>query len=168
MSPLHLVAYVPVARRFDAALPQAEALSEFSCQFGTLSAIVHAGRTQAACTSRRGSECFPTLQEHRRRVCRAPRSFYRSAWLHSLQPAAALMKKLSMWTSPPSRLSRPTPANTNKTIGRAKGAFGARPALILSAIRTDRCIPEHWAHRAALAYCPPPPLRPFTRKAGPC
>ena len=93
MSPLHLVAYVPVARRFDAALPQAEALSEFSCQFGTLSAIVHAGRTQAPCTSRRGSECFPTLQEHRRRVCRAPRSFYRSAWLHSLQPAAALIKR---------------------------------------------------------------------------
>jgi hypothetical protein len=40
-------------------------------------------------------------------------------------------KTSSMWTNR-SRSSRPTPANTTKTIGRAKGAIAPRPALFLS------------------------------------
>jgi hypothetical protein len=39
--------------------------------------------------------------------------------------------KSSMWTSL-SRSSRPTPANTTKRYGRAKGALAPRPALFLS------------------------------------
>lgn len=133
MAALHLVAtggFMPLA---DAGLPQAAALSDSSCQFGHLSAIVHAGRTQAVCTSRRGSACCTTLQEHRSRECRAPRSFCRCAWLPSWQLAPLRRKKSSTLTH---RLlsNRPTPANTSKTKGRAPRAALARPALFLSAV----------------------------------
>jgi hypothetical protein len=142
MAPLHLVALAGLPPRSDAALPQAEALSDFPCQFGMLSAIVHAGRTQAVCTSRRGSACCTTLQEHRSRGCRAPRSFCRCAWLPSWRPALASRKKSSTWKNRLSRSNRPTPASTSKTIGRASWVVAARPALFLSAA---------WAKTAAAA-----------------
>lgn len=142
MAPLYLVAPPGLGLRNGAALPQASALSDFSCQFGTLSAILHADRTQAVCTSRRGSACCTTLQEHRSRGCRAPRSFCRCVWLPSWQLAQAGRKKSSTWKSRLSRSNRPTPANTSKTIGRALWAVVARPALFLSVAPAD---PAYWA-----------------------
>lgn len=133
MAPLDVVVQTPAAKVFDAAMPQAGALAKKPCQSGDLSAIVHVGRTQAVCTSRRGSACRGTLQEHRSRGCRAPRSFCRFAWLPSWQlVAVALRKKSSTWKIRLSRSNRPTPASTSKTIGRANGANAPWPALFLS------------------------------------
>lgn len=143
MAALHLVATGGFMALADAGLPQAAALSDSSCQFGHLSAIVHAGRTQAVCTSRRGSACCTALQEHRSRECRAPRSFCRCAWLPSWQLAPLRRKKSSTLTH---RLlsNRPTPANTSKTKGRAPRAALAQPALFLSAVSAA---PRPWANK---------------------
>lgn len=138
MPPLHLVVQTLAAPVLDAAMPQAGALGKKSCQSGYLSAIVHAGRTQAVCTSKWGFAHCETLQEHRSRGCRAPRSFCRSAWLLSWQlAAAALRKKSSTWKNPLFRSSRPTPASTSKTKGRAKGAIAPRSALFLFRVSAD-------------------------------
>gem|GEM_PF-1896080 len=176
---LHLVVERAAPPRFDAAKPQAVALSEIPCQFGALSAIVHAGRTQAACTFRWGSAVFSAPQEHRSRECRAPRSFCHFA-LSPLWPLVrANRKKSSMWTSRPSRLTCPL-RSTDKTIGRAKGAVAPRPALFLSALcgslRLERPGIQPWAHqgtrrgadRMRPAFALLPPLRPLCRKERPC
>lgn len=133
MAALYLVAPPAVQRPIDAAGPQPMANSDFACQSGGLWAIVHSGRTQAVCTSGRGPACCTALQENRSRGCRAPRSFCRCAWLPSWQLALASRKKSFTWISR-FRSSRPTPASTSKTIGRAFGAVQARPALFLSAV----------------------------------
>lgn len=135
MAPLHLVVWADFVGRVDAALPQAGGLAKKPCQSGDLSAIVQVGRTQAVCTSRRGSACCGTLQEHRSRGCRAPKLSCRSAWLPSWQLALASRKKSSTWKIRQCRSSRPTPASTSKTNGRANGANAPRPALFLSAAR---------------------------------
>lgn len=133
MLPLHFVSGFIALGQFDAALPQAACLSGKSFQFGDLSAIVHAGRTQAACILRRGRTRCVTLQEHRSKACRAPKSFCRFASLPSWQPALQKKKKSSTSMMRPLRSSRLTPENTSKTFGRASGALSPRPALILSA-----------------------------------
>lgn len=133
MASLYLVARAAFVAGRDAVLPHLARFSDSSCQFLALSTNVHAGRTQAVCTSRRGPACCEALQEHRRRGCRALRLFCRWSWLPSWQPAAVTpRKKSSTWTNR-SRSSRPTPANTTKRYGRAKGAIAPRPALFLSA-----------------------------------
>lgn len=133
MAALYLVVYPSALRAVDAALPQGGALVQKSCQFGHLSAIVHADRTQAVCTSRRGFASCETLQEHRSQKCRAPRSSCRCASLPLWQPARPRKKKSSTSKIRLSRSNRPTPENTSKTFGRASGALSPRPALILSA-----------------------------------
>lgn len=133
MPPLYLVPTRGQSCQFDAALPQGRAIQKNACQFGHLSANVHAGRTQAVCTSKRGSACRTTLQEHRSRGCRAPKSFCLCAWLPSWPLVqAAPRTKLSTLKSRPFRPSRPTPASTSKTKGRASWAVQAQPALFLS------------------------------------
>jgi len=132
MASLYLVAKAAFVAGRDAVLPHLAPFSESSCQFVALSANVHAGRTQAVCTSRRGPACCEALQEHRSRGCRALKLFCRWSWLPSWQHAAGTpRKKSSTWTNL-SRSSRPTPANTTKRYGRAKGAIAPRPALFLS------------------------------------
>jgi hypothetical protein len=136
MPALHLVATEAAIAWVDAAVPQGSGLTTKSCQSGGLWAIVHTGRTQAVCTSRRGPACCEALQENRSRGCRAPKSpFCRCAWLPSLLRAtrAALRMKSFTWKSPLFRSNRPTPASTSNPIGRAKGAVMPRPALFLSA-----------------------------------
>ena len=132
MASLYLVAKAGFVAARDAVLPHLTPFSESLCQFLALSTNVHAGRTQAVCTSRRGPACCEALQEHRSRGCRALRLFCRWSWLPSWQLAPVMPKKTSsMWTNR-SRSNRPTPASTTKTIGRAKGAIAPRPALFLS------------------------------------
>lgn len=138
MLPLHFVSALVALEQFDAALPQAACLSQKSCKFDDLSAIVHAGRTQAACILRRGRARCATLQEHRSKACRAPKSFCRFASLPSWQLALQKKKKSSTSMMRPLRSNRPTPENTSKTFGRASGAIWPRPALILSALRVCR------------------------------
>lgn len=133
MRPLDVVVRPRVQPAHDAVLPHSAAFSDSSCQFLALSTNVHAGRTQAVCTSRRGPACCEALQEHRSRGCRARNSFCRWSWLPLWRPAAVIpRKKSSMWTNR-SRSNRPTPASTTKTIGRATGAVAPRLALFLSA-----------------------------------
>ena len=146
MRPLYLVVYPLVMSAVDAALPQDGSLVKKSCQFGHLSAIVHAGRTQAACTSRRGFAGCETLQEHRSQKCRAPRFSCRFALSPLWQLAQPRKKKSSTSKIRPSRLNRPTPANTNKTFGRAFGALLPRPALILSAAQVGAASADNPAH----------------------
>lgn len=118
----------------DVAMPQAMAFTRFACQFRALSAIVKAGRTQAAFTSQKGA-AQSTLPENKwSRGCRAPRLlFLHCAWLPSWQHAPRKPKTWFTSTSRPSRSSRRTLANTSKSIGRALWAVTARPALFLSA-----------------------------------
>lgn len=118
----------------DVAMPQAAAFTRFACQFRALSAIVNAGRTQAAFTSQKGA-AQSTLPENKwSRGCRAPRSlFLHFAWLPSWQHAPRKPKTWFTSTSRPFRSSRRIPASTSNTIGRALWAATARPALFLSA-----------------------------------
>lgn len=132
MASLYLVARAAFVAGRDAVLPHLARFSESPCQFLALSTNVHAGRTQAVCTSRRGPACCEALQEHRSRGCRALRLFCRWSWLPSWQLAPVMPKKTSSMSTNRSRSSRPTPASTTKTIGRAKGAIAPRPALFLS------------------------------------
>ncbi len=122
--------------RADVAEPQAEYLATSACALSDLSDMVAAGRTQAAYASHRGQSgelSFGlTLQEHRSRGCpRARKPFWPCAWLHLLQLAPPRKKK-SFTSIPRFRPSRPTPASTSKTSGRANGACAPRPAPILS------------------------------------
>lgn len=132
MASLYLVARAAFVAGRDAVLPHLARFSESSCQFLALSTNVHAGRTQAVCTSRRGPACCEALQEHRSRGCRALRLFCRWSWLPSWQHVAGTPRKTSSTWTNLSRSSRPTPANTTKRYGRAKGASAPRPALFLS------------------------------------
>lgn len=134
MPALHLVSPGRDNGPVDAALPQTKGLVINSCQFGYLWAIVHTGRTQAVCTSRRGPAYCEALQENRSRGCRALKFFCRCAWLPSWPPARKV--QLTTWSTSKSRRSPSTsrtPASTSKTNGRATRAVLARPALFLSA-----------------------------------
>lgn len=132
MASLYLVAKAAFVAGRDAVVPHLARFSESSCQFLALSTNVHAGRTQAVCTSRRGPACCEALQEHRSRGCRALRLFCLWSWLPSWQLAPVTPRKRSSTLTNRSRSSRPTPANTTKRYGRAKGAIAPRPALFLS------------------------------------
>jgi hypothetical protein len=100
-------------------------------------AIVSKGRTQATDTLNWGrgpdNSALPALQKTRRRGCpRAPKQFWRFALLLSLP--LAQRKSLKPFTlNRLFRKSQFTPANTSNLWGRAQGAFGAMPALFLSA-----------------------------------
>lgn len=119
----------------DVAMPQPGALGIFSCQFGALSAIVHAGPSNLAYVSQWGPAQGTALQENRSRGCRAPKSpFWHFAWLPSWQHAPR-KKKSSTLTNRRSPSSRPTPANTSNPDGRAYRAARARPALSIFAAR---------------------------------
>ena len=120
----------------DVAKPQVGRLGKFACQSMDLWAIVHKGRTQATLTSEKGAAQSTSRQEKWSRGCRAPRSpFWHFAWLPLWQLAPRKPKKsftlMTALLSPP---SRPTPANTSKTIGRVSRAFRPAPALFISAI----------------------------------
>jgi hypothetical protein len=119
----------------DVAMPQPGALGIFSCQFGALSAIVHAGPSDLAYVSQWGPAQGTALQENRSRGCRASKSpFWHFAWLPSWLHAPR-KKKSSTLTSRRSPSSRPTPANTSNPEGRAYRAAQARPALSIFAAR---------------------------------
>ena len=119
----------------DVAMPQPGALGIFSCQFGALSAIVHAGPSNLAYVSQWGPAQGTALQENRSRGCRAPKSpFWHFAWLPSWQHAPR-KKKSSTLTNRRSPSSRPTPADTSNPDGRAYRAARARPALSIFAAR---------------------------------
>lgn len=142
----------------DVAMPQAAAFGQFPCQFGTLSAIVHAGRTQAAFTSHKGAAQSTPPANKWSRGCRALNSPYlHFAWslLSPLAPSPS--KKLSTLTSLRLSLSsRPTPANISKTEGRALWAGLAQPALFLSdagaSAKDDRVSCKPFAQGRGLAY----------------
>lgn len=122
----------------DVAMPQATAFAHFPFQFRALWAIVHTGRTQAACTSHKGAaqSTLPAIKWSR--GCRALRlPFWHFAWSPSWLPAPRKLKKSFTWTSRRLRPSLSTPANTSKTKGRALWAVLARPALFLSAVSAE-------------------------------
>ncbi len=125
-----------LARQPDVAMPQPKAFAHFSCQFRSLWAIVHAGRTQAAFTSHKGAAQSTLPANKWSRGCRALKSpFWHCAWLPSWPLAPSRKKKSFTSTSRPFRPSLSTPANTSKFKGRALWAVLARPALFLSAPR---------------------------------
>lgn len=127
----------PLHPLVDVALPQADDICQNTCQYGYLSAIVNAGRTQAALTSHKGAaqSTLPAIKWSR--GCRALNSpFWHFAlplsWLAALKKQPT---KSSTRTS--QRLlpqSQPTPANTSNLIGRVSLALMAAPALFLSAM----------------------------------
>ncbi len=141
----------------DVAMPQAMAFPHFACQFRALWAIVNAGRTQAALTSKKGA-AQSTLSENKwSRGCRALKSpFLHCAWLPSWRLAPKKQKKSCTSIS---RLSLPSlsiPASTSKTKGRALWAGLARPALFLSASRvvSAEVLPLHCARFASADAAP--------------
>lgn len=133
MKAQNLAAQAALQPMADVALPQLWAFGDFSCQFRSLSATVHAGRTQAAFPSQEGAAQSTPPANKWSRGCRALKSpFWHCAWSLSWPLVPRKPKKWSMLTSRPSRPSRLTPANTSKTKGRALLGLTARPALFLS------------------------------------
>lgn len=117
----------------DVAMPQLRAFGEFPCQFRSLSATVHVGRTQAAFPSQKGAAQSTPPANKWSRGCRALKlPFWHCAWLPSWPLAPRKPKTWFTSTSRPSRPSRLTPASTSKTKGRALLGLTARPALFLS------------------------------------
>ena len=118
----------------DVAWPQQRVLATFPCQSRDLSAIVNAGRTQAALNSQWKPAFRTVSQKTRSRGCRAPRSpSWPFVWSPSWPLAPRKPKKSCMLTSL-FRSNRPIPANTNNTSGRAFRAGQASPAPILRGI----------------------------------
>lgn len=120
--------------RADVVGPQRVALGKFACQSMYLWAIVHAGRIQATLTSMKGAAQSTSRSEKWSRGCRAPRSpFWHFVWLPLWQLAPRKPKKsFTLMTAQPLPPSRPIPANTSKTIGRAGRAWMPAPALFMS------------------------------------
>ena len=122
----------------DVAKSHTDNLRNMQCLSLSRQAIVSEGRTQATYTSHLGrapgQSDKPIPQETRSRGCpRAQRQFSPFALLPFWQRAAAQKKpKPSILKTQLFRPSRLTPANTNKTSGRACGASCAMPALFLS------------------------------------
>lgn len=135
MKPQHLVAVRGNSQMRDVGKPHAANLHNSLCHSHMRQAIVLQGRTQAADTLHLGrvpgQSVKPTQHKTRSRGCpRAQKPFLPFALLPSWQLAAANPSlKPSISKIRPFRPSRPTPANTSKTSGRAQGAFCAMPAL---------------------------------------
>lgn len=122
----------------DVGKPHAANLKNLLCLSFGRQAIVSLGRTQAADTLHWGriaeQSARPTPQKTRRRGCpRAPKQFLHSALLPSWQLAAGQKSRKPFTLKSLFRKSQSTPANTSNLWGRARGAFGAMPALFLSA-----------------------------------
>lgn len=117
----------------DVGAQQPAVLDKFACQSIDLWAIVHAGRSQAALTSQKGAAQSTPHKEKWSRGCRALKlRFWRFARLPLLQPAPRRKSRFTL-TTQLSRLNRPIPANTSKTIGRGSWANEPTSALFLSA-----------------------------------
>jgi hypothetical protein len=121
----------------DVAMPHVAVMNKDLCLSPRRTAIVSAGRTQAADTLHWaravGQSTASAPQKTRRRGCRtAPKQFLHFALSLSLQ----LAQKKSQKQYTLKKLfpkSQCTPVNTNNIGGRAFGALGAMPALFLSA-----------------------------------
>ena len=116
----------------DVAESQATLLANSPCQRLRQCAKVTQGRTQAAFASHEGcaiGHSGAPFQEYRSRGCRRARKLsWRCAWLPLWQPAPAPSSlKSFMWTNR-FRSSQHTPANTNKSVGRAAGSDPKQPA----------------------------------------
>lgn len=134
MHPQDVVLGLGVVQAADVAAQQVQPLDKFACQSMPLWAIVDAGRSQAALTSRKGAAQSTPHQEKWSRGCRALKlQFWRFAWLPSWQLAPKRKSRFTWTTARLSPPNRPTPANTSNTIGRGVRAFRPTPALFLSA-----------------------------------
>ncbi len=136
MKAQNLAAWVALQPMADVALPQLMAFDQFACQFRSLSSTVNVDRTQAVFPSQKGAaQSTPPVQKWSR-GCRALKLPY---WAFALplswQVAPRKPKTWSTWTNRLSPPSRPTPANTSNTKGRALVGPTARPALFLSVAR---------------------------------
>ena len=119
----------------DVAESQGPNLGNKACQSQRQSATVSSGRTQAAFASHEGcaiGRSEATFQEYRSRGCRRARKLsWHCAWWPLWQPVAVPSSlKSFMWTSR-FRSRPPTPANTNKSVGRVGGVYSPGPALSL-------------------------------------
>lgn len=139
MKAQNLAATAALQPMADVALPQLGAFDQFACQFRSLSAIVHADRTQAVLPSQKGAaQSTPPVQKWSR-GCRAlSLPYWRCVWPLSWQVALRKPKTWFTWTNRLSPPSLSTPANTSKTKGRALVGLTARPALFLSVARAER------------------------------
>ena len=130
MKAQNLAAKAALQPMADVALPQLEAFDQFTCQFRSLSASVNADRTQAVFPSQKGAAQSTPPANKWSRGCRAlSLPFWHCAWSLSWLVALRKPKMWSTWTNQLSPPSRPTPANTSKTIGRALLGLKALPAL---------------------------------------
>ena len=105
----------------DVAGPQHLSDASIAWSFGKISAMVTAGRTQAACLLKRGlwGDTSPAVQDYWSRGCpRAHVSYLAFACWRSSPPAPKRKKPSPMWQSR-SRPSLPTPANTSDLMRRA-------------------------------------------------
>ena len=133
MKAQNLAATAALQPMADVALPQLGAFDQFTCQFRSLSARVHVGRTQAAFPSQKGAAQSTPPENKWSRGCRALKlPYWAFAWPLSWLAAPRKPKTWSTWTNRLSPPSRPTPANTSNIIGRALLGLTARPALFLS------------------------------------
>lgn len=133
MKAQNLAAAAALQPMADVALPQLGAFDQFACQFRSLSARVHVDRTQAVFPSQKGAAQSTPPENKWSRGCRALKlPYWAFAWPLSWLAAPRKPKKWSTWTNRLSPPSRPTPANTSKTKGRALLGLTARPALFLS------------------------------------
>jgi hypothetical protein len=110
---------LPVRRVFaDVAGSQRTTDGSHDCYFGNFSAMVLAGRTQAAFFLKRGSSGAlpPAVQEYWSRGCRKAQLSYLVFACWRLLPPAPRKKKPSFQPPNRSRLSLPTLANTSDLI----------------------------------------------------
>ncbi len=121
----------------DVGKPQGAVLLKDQCLLDFGQAIVSEGRTQAADTLHWGriaeQSVRPAPQKTRSRGClRAQKQLSHFAqlplWLHAPRKSQKQFTLSSLF-----RKSQSTPASTSNIRGRALGAFGAVPALFLSA-----------------------------------
>lgn len=116
----------------DVAGPQAATDGSLDCHIRNFSAMLHAGRTQAACLVKRGlSGAMPaTVQKDWSRGCpRAQLSYLVFACWRLLPPAQRKKKPLPMWQSR-FRPNLPTQANTSDLKRRAAGGNLGRHASL--------------------------------------
>ena len=137
MKAQNLAATAALQPMADVALPQLMAFDQFACQFRSLSASVHVDRTQAVFPSQKeAAQSTPPVQKWSR-GCRAlSLPYWHCAWSLSWQVAPRKPKTWFTWTNRLSPPSRPTPANTSKTKGRALVGLRSKPALFLSVAET--------------------------------
>lgn len=132
MSAQNMVVFRDIHVEADVTATHSQQLGRAPCKSNFFSAMLNQGCTQAALASQWGQVGMvpsSTPQKKWSRGCkRACVSFWPWPLLASwLLARKKLKKKWSISTSP-SRSSRPTPANTSKTCGRAR-RFSAGPAL---------------------------------------